>query len=267
MERCIKKREMINSDDKVETINKIKKIIHLSYLSSYLKNEKPISLLLLAPPEQSKTYFLLAEKTKFCHLSTDLSFIGLVKILQGNNAIKHIIIPDFTKITGKKRSTTENLLTLLNSYLEEGVFGIDLGNREKIDLKGIKGGILTATTEKSFIQNRKNWEGIGFSSRFIVVSWCYSDGTIEQIKKEINKGVKMKTKSKIISCRKTEVTSDEETNSLLNDIAGNSLRKLGQLQVLLKCLALDDGRNKTNSKDVKELIKLNEVLNFNFTKI
>ena len=239
----------------------------MSYLSAYLKNEKPISLLLLAPPEQSKTHFLLAERTRLCHLSTDLSFIGLVKILSQNNAIKHIIIPDFTKITGKKRSTTENLLTLLNSYLEEGVFGIDLGNRERIDLKGIRGGILTATTEKSFYQNKKAWEGIGFSSRFMVMSWSYSDETIEKIKKLINKGVKMKTKPKNITAKKTEVTSDEETNSLLNKIAGNSLRKLGQLQVLLKCIALDEGRNKTNKKDVEELKELNEVLNFDFTKI
>jgi len=267
MEMIKKEVKISISDDKTAKIDKIKRIIHLSYLSAYLKNEKPISLLLLAPPEQSKTHFLLAEKTKFCHLSTDLSFIGLVKILSANNTIKHIIIPDFTKITGKKRSTTDNLLTLLNSYLEEGVFGIDLGNREKIDLGGIKGGILTATTEKSFNQNKKAWEGIGFSSRFIVVSWNYSRETIEEIKKLINKGIKMKQKSLIIKCRKTEVKSTEKINSLLNEISGSSLRKLGQLQVLLKCIALDKGRCYTNKKDVEELKELNEILNFNFTRI
>lgn len=246
----------------------IQKLVELVYISGFLRKEKPLSLFLLAPPEQSKSHFILEKTTRFSHQASDLSFMGLIKILTEKREIKHIIIPDFLKITEKKQSTKNNLLTLLNSFLEEGIFEINLGNKEKIDLKGKQGGIITATTDYSFYQNRKNWGGIGFISRFIVVSYKYSCETLNEILDLINKEQSTsKKKPQKLSYKMTEVKSSEEINKSLNVFNDGSLRRQKNLIVLLKCIALRNGRNKTNKSDVEELKKLVPLLNARFTTI
>lgn len=246
----------------------IQKIVELVYISGFLKNEKPLSLFLIAPPEQSKSHFILEKTTRFCHQASDLSFMGLINILNKNKAIKHIIIPDFLKITEKKQSTKVNLLTLLNSFLEEGIFEINLGNKEKIDLKGRQGGIITATTDYSFYQNRKSWGGIGFISRFIIVSYKYSDESLKEIFDIINREKNTaKIKPKKLSYKITEVESSKEINEMLNEFNEGSLRRQKNFIVLLKCIALRNGRNKTNKSDVEELKKLIPLINSRFTTI
>jgi len=256
-----------NSD---AVISKIERIVDLVYASSFLKNQTPLSLMLIAPPAQSKTFFILGKKTKYSHISTDLSFMGVVKNLQkkeGKNALKHIIIPDFIKITGKKKSTTDNLLGLLNNFLEEGIFSIDLANREPIDFKGRTGGIITATTKASYEQNIRDWERMGLASRFIMVSYQYSVDTIEKIKQIINKEESKKKKAILIKCKVTEVTSSEKINSMFNSVAGTDIRTLIQMQNLAKCCAVIDGRDKVLIKDVNEVIGLCEIINTRFDLI
>lgn len=253
------------TDDKKE---KVKKIVELIYISAFLKNEKPLSLFLIAPPEQSKTHFILEKTTKFCHYSSDLSFAGLIKVLSENRKIKHLIIPDFLKITEKKQSTKANLLTILNSFLEEGVFEINLGNKEKIDLKGRQGGIITATTDYSFHQNKKNWGGIGFISRFLVVSYKYSNETLEEILDIINSEKNTKAKKPLnLSYKLTDVQSSKKINKMLNTLNDGSLRRQKQFIVLLKCIALRNGRTKTTEEDIEELKDLTEIINTRFTQI
>ena len=59
----------------------IMRLVKLVYMSAFLKNEKPLSLILIAPPESSKTHFLRQYKTKYSHISTDLSYTGLMILL------------------------------------------------------------------------------------------------------------------------------------------------------------------------------------------
>ncbi len=246
----------------------IKEIIELVYISSFLKNEQPLSLFLIAPPEQSKTHFLLRQTTSKCHISSDLSFMGLIKLLQRKKTLKHIIIPDFLKITDKKQSTKNNLLTLLNLFLEEGIYDVNLGNSEKLDLKGRVGGIITATTDYSFHQNKRRWGGIGFISRFIVVTYQYSEESKQEIIDAINNlGTTKKQSPKKLKYKITEVKSSKEINKALNGLGEGSPRRQKQLIVLLKCIALRNKRNFTILNDVKHLEKLTKLMNVGFTKI
>lgn len=240
-------------------IEKIKKLVELAYLSAYLTDDKPICLMLVAPPENSKTHFLLGFKSHKSHISTDLSFAGLVNILMRNKGIKQIVIGDFLKITGKKQSTKNNLLTILNSYTEEGIFDINLGNRDEQNLKGRKGGILTATTTKSFAQNKKTWEALGFSSRFLVVKYKYSDETMDKVldkiieNKKQDKPINLKIKTGNVEC-------DEEFKKQLKQLANRSPRKLKILLTLLKTISLKNKHKKVCKMDFEELLELKELL-------
>ena len=249
--------------DKKEDIRKIVKLCHLS---AYLIDEEQLSLMLIAPPENGKTHFLMSYEDRLSINVTDLSFMGLVHNLQRNLKFKSLKIPDFLKITGKKRSTSQNLLTLLNGFLEEGLFKIDLGNKEEINFKGRRGGILTATTNKSYSQNRKTWEGMGFSSRFLICSYKYSSETIYKIMKLINKGKTKKQKAEKIKSKRSLVISEDKFNQQLNKISVG-LRQLIQLQTLAKANALNENRLKVIQKDINEVIRLHQYLNLDYTEI
>lgn len=253
-------------EEKKSKINKIKRVIELTYASAFLKNCRPLSLMLMAPAGQSKSHFLLSYKTKYSYTVTDLSFMGLINLLVENQKIKHIKVPDFLKLTEKKASTKENLLSFLNSFLEEGIFEIKLGNQQKMDLKGKKGGLITATTRASYNQNKGKWDNTGFISRFLLVSYKYSKETISNIMDSINNG-NNEIKPENISYKQRYVKIKPEHNDKLKILANYDLRKYNNLRTLIRTIALTKNRDETHENDIKELTELNEVLNDNFTEI
>lgn len=249
-------------------IEKIQKIVKLTYLSAFLVDEKPLSLILIAPPEQSKTYHLLQYKTKYSQVSTDLSYIGLIKLLIDDKNIKHIVIPDFLKVTEKGNATKKSIISALNSFLEEGIFKINLGNKEKIDLNGRRGGIITATTTYSLFQNAKNWNGTGFKSRFISVNWSYTPKTLKKIMEKIAKNEEKTTKStkkrkktsKKIAIKRGKVNINGYGLKLIS-YSDYSLRKLENLTVLLKTIALKNEHDTVKENDFQELLELIPLIN------
>lgn len=274
-------------------INKIERIIELVYLSEYVKHtdDKPLSLMLIAPPEQSKSHFLLKYETPVSKVVTDLSFMGLIKLLQGKmdekrakkgqksakngqkSGIKQLIIPEFLKISQKKKSTFDNLMGLLNSYLEnEGINEISLGNNDKIDLEGVNGAIITATTQHSYYQNIKKWEDTGFVSRFLYVSYSYSDKTNNEVidyilETEIDEKKKKEPPILIKKNKKVFVKGIKEYNSELKVLAGYSIRQAKKLALLLKTIAISYDRDYIIKSDMEELKELNKFFNTKFTKI
>jgi hypothetical protein len=246
----------------------IKKIVFLSYSSVFLKNEKPLSLILIAPPESSKTHFLLNFTTKNANLSTDLSYFGLINILLKQKNIKQIVIPDFLKITEKNQATKKNVISSLNAFVEEGLFDIDLAGKESIKLNGKTGGILTSTTQQSFYQNKKNWNEMGFKSRFIVVTWSYTNETMNEIMQTIAKEKKSKKIKPIkLNYKMTYIEKNEDFNDELIKMSEFSPRRLKNLTVLLKTIALVNNHKKPTKSDLEELKELSELMNLKFTPI
>lgn len=253
-----------NSDMK-----KIERIIELTYLSSFLKDKHPLSTMLLAPPEQGKSYWILKKTTEKADLITDLSWKGIINSLKEDkekNNLKHLVIPDFLKLTKKKKSTKENLLSLLNGYLEEGIFEIKLGNYEKLDFKGKSGGMITATTKSSYEQNKNNWEKMGLVSRFLLVSYEYSDEIIHNIMRKISKeGNNIETEK--LESEEKEIEIKKDHIEELIKMSDKKIRKFNNFCTLLETITLDYGRSKTKDKDMRELKTLCKFINTEFNKI
>jgi len=255
--------------EKKDGIKDILKIIKLVYASVFIKNEKPLSLMLVAPPEQSKTHFILDYyKTKYIHIATDLSYKGLIKDLIRDNKIKQIIIPDFLKLTEKNQNTKKALITTLNAFLEEGIFNIDLANTEEINLKGRCGGIITSTTDASFYQNAKTWNAIGFKSRFLIISWKYTNETMTTLLEAISKEEKnKKNTSKTLNFKQKSIKIAEKTRKNLVFLAENSPRRLKNLKILIKSIALMNGKDEADDKEFEELKRLSKYINLRFNEI
>jgi len=262
----------------------INKIVKYAYASAFLKNEKPISLFLIAPPDHSKTHNIMQYTTKYSYISTDLSYFGIYKLLQKDKKVKHLVIPDFLKITHKGQSTKRATLMTLNGFLEEGLHSINLAGSEQFsDLKGRSGGIITATTTHSFFQSKKEWEGIGFLSRVLFCSYKYTDKTKLEIIRKIRDEEKSNKKKKgniekiSFATNKTFKIPNEIDNEIIH-ISEFSFRRFKLLNKLLKTIALvrlyektENNKEKRKQKEIKiskddleELKRINKYLNLKF---
>jgi hypothetical protein len=107
---------------------KINEIIELAIYSGYIKNEKPISLLLVASPEAGKSQVVMQYKeNQGLEFITDATVTGLVnaysrKLQDGD--IKHLIFTDFITPMTKQTETKNSLISFLGSLIEEGVMQI-----------------------------------------------------------------------------------------------------------------------------------------------
>jgi hypothetical protein len=244
----------------------LKKLVKLVLLTGDIKGEKPVSLLVISKSGNGKTELISSFNKRTCSFMTDLTYFGLISKLEENKRIKHLIIPDFIKITQKKRSTSDNLVSLLNALLEEGVGEIRIYNRNA-DLKKRTLGLITATTKASFSQNKDAWESFGFVQRMLLVSYDYSDETIEKIIDSINKEEYIKTKTERIDLFGEDVKSEAKFNKQLNKYVDKNFRTLKHLQTLCKAHALYRNANNVGQEDIDEIIRLTKYMNLKYNKI
>ena len=250
-------------------VDDVKKIIKLIVASGNVKNkEKPLSLLLIGQVGIGKTELITAFKTKNIACMTDLSMMGLLKELKDNKNIKHIIVPDFIKLTMKRRTTADHLLSLLNAYTEEGLYKFSYPNFQE-DFKGRKGGIIIATTKASWGQHKKQWKAIGFVSRMVLCSFSYTKETADKILDYLYQEKYLENnKIKQLKLGKSRnIESTPELNKLLNPLGTNSFRTQKHLQLLIKCNALLEGRDKVTKADLKEIKRLDKYLNDKYKKL
>lgn len=254
--------------DKMIKVDDIKKIVKLVLLSGYIKKHKPLSLLLVGDSGIGKTELITSYNSQRILFITDLSYMGLMKHLKDKPTLRHIIIPDFIKITKKKRATSDNLISILNALTEEGIGKISLYNFEA-DFKGKQLGIIIATTKASYEQHLKEWTAIGFVQRMLLCSYSYNHETTKEIIDYINSEEYLKEvkSEKLIKFKDTEVTSNKELNSQLNIIGYNKFRTIKHLQTLTKAHAILRGDNKVIQQDIDEIIRLSKYLNLNYTAI
>lgn len=246
----------------------ISKIVKLVLISGCLKEIKPLSLLLIGDVGIGKTEIITNFKSSRILFMTDLSYMGLLEELKDKKDVTHIIIPDFIKITKKKRSTSDNLISLINAGTEEGIGNIHLQNFKE-DFKGKRIGIITSTTKSSYYGNKKAWSGIGFLDRFLICSYSYSDDTIEAIIKYINeeKYLNKTIKEQIKNLKKVSIKTKTTLNEKLNPLIHKRFRSLKNLQALVKCNALLRGSNIVENSDVEEVTRLSKYINLEFNEI
>lgn len=250
---------MINMQD-------LKKILMLVLATGNLKGVKPVSLLVVSKSGNGKTELITSIKSKKGCYITDLSATGLLLFLEKDTKMRHIIIPDFIKITQKKKSTSENLVSLLNALTDEGVGKTKLFNVEK-DFSNRTIGLITATTKASFGQHRTRWESFGFVQRMLFVSYDYSEETIQKIMESINKEEYIKEKKDVLIASSKDVISEEKFNKQLNRFVDKNFRSLKHLQALAKANAMMRGSKFVEQCDIDEIIRLTKFMNLKYTKI
>lgn len=260
----------------------LESLVRYSILSAYVKDERPVNLLIVADVEEGKTQLLLkfAEIPSVLYM-TDFTRYGLQRDWLPkfrDNTKRIIIIPDFNQLIGGKTAVaTEGIISFLNGVTEEGIrristFGIS------IDLdKPLKLGIVGAISSKVFEDKRFRWRKSGFISRMVPVSYSVSKNTAAQIIYYLVKKEYRREKEAALEFPKedTEITLDEKlakrliplSQTIAKAVQTHGFRLQRQLQTLCMAKALSEKRTVVTEEDVEEIKKLASWVNLDYKPV
>lgn len=121
------------------------------FISPHIKNEKPLSLLIVAKPESGKSSAMKQyRENKGIAYLTDCTAYGLTrdvlpKIVTGE--IKTIMIPDLLTPLSKQTKTRQSFVAFLKNLIEEGIAKIT--TYSTIWNRDAKANVITAVTDEA----------------------------------------------------------------------------------------------------------------------
>lgn len=263
----------------------LEKAIENVIYSGYLKNERPLSLLIISNPESGKTEVLKKFiVNKGLVYKSDFTAYGLMKDiipLIAKGEVRHIICPDLLRPFSRRQSIVKELITFLNGLIEDGIINVStyfspqtfLTTEDKI--KNLKCGLIGALTKDAFFENLKLWKSVGFLSRAIPFTYSYSQSDVVDIlesiiSEEYHKEKTIKLEKLPKKDKKVELNLNLAQRLLPYTFRyaqvcnSYGFRFQKQLQVLLKANALSRGDNKTTEEDFEQVVKILDYVNFDF---
>jgi hypothetical protein len=271
-------------------VKPLRELIAMAVASAYVKDERSVSVLIVAKPESGKTTIL----SSFAHNNgvvylTDVTYSGIVNFLDDvdRGRVRTILIPDMLKVIGRKETSVENLITLLNGLIEEGIKSIATYHYQRIFDNFVRCNVIAAITSTEWFMRKATLAATGFLSRVVPFSYNYSYEDVEAIFREIIEGrsnniifekVKIGRVGKAgreiilpaeigerLKKNVVEKARDRLNRNLGLELYGFRLQK--NIQTLAKASALLRGDNIVREEDVKKLEYISEWINFDFNII
>lgn len=262
------------------TINTILlcKTIEAILLTSYLKDEQPTSLIIIAKPESGKTTTIKQYRhNKGIVYVTDCTAYGITrdilpKFVSGE--AKTLMIADLLTPLSKATKTRESFIAFLNNLVEEGVAKIT--TYATIWDKEVKANLITAVTDEAIRDGRHDWAKMGFLSRFIMFSYSYSFSTVTKILEHYSahgsflSPIVLKFPEKEVSVLLPQKLADK-----LNPLAvkiGEEFNLYGirakiNLRSFIKGLALRNHSTIVSKREYIELLELYDYMNFKYNPL
>ncbi len=254
-------------------------LVKLAIWSGKVAGERPVSLIIIAPPESGKTQLIkkFSDTPGVCYFS-DLTLSGLYELLPEieGGRIHHLLIADLLKLVSRKRETVNNLITALNNVIEDEYISIKIygWNRE---YRGLRCGFIGGITPSEFQDRRRKWHNLGFLSRALPVSWSFHKSLIDAIytfnAEGRYRGFAVKSldlpeapvEVHLPSDLAKELILDAKIVAAAEGCYGFRLQK--QLNALAKASALSEGRTTVTDHDILRVKELVVYMNFNLKPI
>lgn len=268
----------VRERDTLVHVELLKKIIECALITPYIKNEKPLSLMIAAKAESGKTSAMkLYRQSKGTIYVTDCTAYGITrdilpKLVSGE--VKTIIISDLLTPLAKSRKTRQSFIAFLNNLIEEGVAKVT--TYATVWDKEVKANVITAVTDQAIEDGRHDWAKLGFLSRFIVFSYSYSLSTVVEILNRYSKQGQSSDRIEIpLPDKDVDIKLPEKIAQRLNPIAikiGEQFKLYGirakiNLRSLLKALAFRNGKTAVTEAEFQELLELADYMNFRYNPI
>ncbi|ADB57518.1 HTH domain-containing protein [Archaeoglobus profundus] len=166
-------------------------IVELAIISAWIK-PKPVSLGIFAPPEYGKTEALLQfAGCKGVKIISDVTSFGLSRFILpeiSSKRVKCLIFPDLLKILNRSWKVTNEILSLLNVIIEEGVSAVYTFNIQfdaEIIGDRVRCGVILACPEEVIKERENRLKKFGFWSRILPFYFEYTKEDLLRIHEEI----------------------------------------------------------------------------------
>jgi len=253
----------------------LQKMVECALVSPYIKDEKPLSLLIVAKAESGKTSTMkLYRRNKGIIYVTDCTAYGITRDIlpkMTSGEIRTLMIPDLLTPLAKSAKTRQSLIAFLNNLIEEGIARITTYGM--IWNQDVKANVITAVTDQALEDGRHDWAKMGFISRFIIFSYSYSLSTITAILNRYSEnGLKNEDVKVKLPTREVNIDLPKEFADKLDPIAmkiGEQYNLYGirakiNFRCLLKALAYRNSKTAVDEHNFEEFLKLADYMNFNY---
>jgi len=245
-------------------------IVELTIISSWIK-PKPVSLGIFAPPEYGKTGVLLQfAGCKGVKIISDITSFGLSRFILpeiSSKRVRCLIFLDLLKILNRSRKVANEVLTLLNVIVEEGVSSVytfniqfDVGIMED----RVRCSIILACPEDIIKERETRLKKFGFWSRILPFYIEYTTEDLlrahEEIKEEKptfgRKVLKVPDEEVEVKLPKREADKLDPIVFAFKDSIGSTtgFRLRWNLQQLAKANAWINDRDVVNEEDIRKVV-------------
>lgn len=268
----------------------IEELVYIALHTPFVKGEKAQSLLIISEVENGKTKLLTQfSNNDFVAFPHDATAYGIVRDylpLFQEHKLKFLLFPEFILPLSRNRETVKTFIAFLNGLTEDGIK--DLSTYiSNIHLKErVYAGVIAALATDEFNQRKTSWAYSGFLSRFLPITYSYSDKSAEDIFDGIYRG-KLKAQDFLLNPKETEVVLPVEIAKSLNPYARDITTKVSttlasklspsrkikgyrtqiQLQRMIKGLALANGRTEVTQADFAEFVELLNYVNLDYNQL
>ena len=173
----------------------ITEICRYALFTYYIKlddthKETPLSLILVAPPEEGKTAVLKQFDGNRGLLYIDnttawgIEHKYLKELKEG--VIKRVLIPDFIDPTNRKKATVDSTIIFFNKYISwEGIKEVQTYGMSFSLVEPLRGSLLTTMAIEDFKRLVKGLAAVGFLSRLLIVGYKYSLTQLDDLLEDI----------------------------------------------------------------------------------
>lgn len=257
----------------------LEEIIKMVLYSAYIKDEKPISLLIAAEVGAGKTELVkMYGKNKGLVSLTDTTAYGIIKTFLPElelGRLKHIILPDLITPLSKSKSTVKSFVSFLNNLIEEGI--VEIQTYASSVKKEVSCGLIACIAKKELHDRRHSWAQMGFMSRVLPLSWSYSQVTVVDILNSIvsreyykNRKIKLDFPKKSVKIKRNPELDEKLIPfsialSKAEEVYG--FRRQKQLQTLMMANALMNKRRKVTKEDFEKVKSLLKFVNLGYNVV
>lgn len=225
-----------------------------------LQGERPVSMILVAPPGTGKTSVLEMLQCNISKFFSDFTSREIRGALKENGDLTHLMLGDFLALFGHSKGTVKLAINLVGRLTGDTVRQTPWTGE---DIPPRRMGLITAIPPNDLQRRevRAHVRAGGFASRFIIAKYDYSAATIEKIHQYIRKGLYRKEKIFQIEINKGRllvevpykiaIQIDMLSRKIKNDPIG--FRAHHHLRALACALARSKGRVTVNNSDLERL--------------
>ena len=167
----------------------LSEIVETSFYTSSVRDEIPVSLILVGPSGSAKSKLIRRYTSEQIHTTDSLTSQGIWEIAQRDTKgeKRFIFMPDINPTLSRRSSTQQATIGNLLTLTGDGTVRIDDGRGEKI-CQHAPMGMITACTPEIYHRHSRHWYALGLIRRIIPVFYSYSSKTQDALQKLVRDG-------------------------------------------------------------------------------